>query len=1328
MGIITRLQSRDTSVTFNEVDDAFRVEKDAVLTNFRSQDVDIARDLVFEDARGVAQDLEAILYESGDAHGKGSNAFTGATTTLDGRVVFSPLQSVNIGIYDPSTDTYSDGIAHGEGSLAFWGATTLQDGRIVFAPYNSSNVGIYDPSANSYTNVSHPENSSAFRGATTLSDGRVIFIPYQSDNVGIFDPNDTTQTPEGTYTSGPAHGESGTFNGYAKLSDDRVVFVPFTSFNIGIFDPSDNSYTNVSHTADRTSGAFIGGTALQNDRVVFAPYNNLNVGIFDPNNTTQTPDGTYISGPAHGEGLGSTDGGGAFGGAEILDNGQVVFIPYNSDNVGIFNPDTDTYTSGVTHGENSQAFNGATILDNGRIVAAPLQSDNIGIIFIEKSQFLLRNPETGITEGVDYDNLEQFIDIEELGINPDSLVAPGNDNEISFNDNGTFGASSNLIFDDTFLESPGIRATGSAGIEMDFVPDIPVTANLVSGSGQNVYLYYVIGVLPDGRKTGASLSAGVETAPSLDSTNFVQLSWEERPSVDQYIVVRTGFDFNTFQQINEVVEVINDSSVTTLDDTGQSTGNTLPTLGSNETFGTIKLAPRNVPSPTIGDMMIMDPDGQVGLLSGSSTAKHEGQGAFTIGQRRLQGSNIGTASFAAGRQNTASGNFSAAFGDNTTASGSESFAAGTGSVASGQGAAAFGGSQATDSFAFAAGSGTQATEFNAFAEGNSTIASGSAAHAEGFNTEALGTSSHAEGAFTLARGRNAHAGGDNTIARVFAGRAVGMWNEDYLTSSAPNQQGIEDTSLNDRMFAVGVGDDPSASSGTNDYIDGRGRVDGLYVTIREGTFVRHGLTIDGYNGSNQQYEPILKIGESINTGTDTTQVLTRNPSTNTLEYVDGSALGGISVPGNDTEIVFNDQGNLGSSSNFTFNDSTSVFSTPVLNLSNANGDDKAGDMLVRDSATARVITLDGTSAVAKYEGDGAFTLGSRADGSTVTENSIAIGIDVESSGDGDIINVPYASVAIGTGAIANRYGAIAIGKSTASGAEAIAMGQNTVASGPQSTTFGVATQASGGSSTAMGRDTNASGRQSTAMGENTTASGRYSTAMGYNTEANSTASIAMGDQTISRTHGSVTQGIFNEDYLGAGNEVFSIPTIAASDRMFAVGVGDNPGSINDYNDGLGRADGLYVTYRDGTYIREGLTIERFETNGSGDYVKTNGVTQVETVLSIDNEITSGSDFTQVLVRNPSTNILEYVDGSTLGTQVSVPGNDTELLFNNSGSFGATSLLTLSTKFNINTNTLVNNSDIEFTSSSNGIILTSGDGTRYKLTTENDGSLKMTELA
>ncbi|MFT8016128.1 hypothetical protein ACMYL1_23150, partial [Salmonella enterica subsp. enterica serovar Enteritidis] len=81
------------------------------------------------------------------------------------------------------------------------------------------------------------------------------------------------------------------------------------------------------------AAAFLGAALAPDGRVILAPFNSTNVGIFDPS------DDSYTSGPAHGEGAA------AFLGAALAPDGRVILAPFNSSNVGIFDPSDDSYTS-----------------------------------------------------------------------------------------------------------------------------------------------------------------------------------------------------------------------------------------------------------------------------------------------------------------------------------------------------------------------------------------------------------------------------------------------------------------------------------------------------------------------------------------------------------------------------------------------------------------------------------------------------------------------------------------------------------------------------------------------------------------------------------------------------------------------------------------------------------------------------------------------------------------------------------------------------------------------------------------------------------------------
>jgi hypothetical protein len=59
--------------------------------------------------------------------------------------MLAPLNSANIGIYDPIANTYTDGPVHGRGADAFNSCRLMPNGKVMLVPHDSANIGIYDP-------------------------------------------------------------------------------------------------------------------------------------------------------------------------------------------------------------------------------------------------------------------------------------------------------------------------------------------------------------------------------------------------------------------------------------------------------------------------------------------------------------------------------------------------------------------------------------------------------------------------------------------------------------------------------------------------------------------------------------------------------------------------------------------------------------------------------------------------------------------------------------------------------------------------------------------------------------------------------------------------------------------------------------------------------------------------------------------------------------------------------------------------------------------------------------------------------------------------------
>ena len=201
------------------------------------------------------------------------------------------------------------------------------------------------------------------------------------------------------------------------------------------------------------------------------------------------------------------------------------------------------------------------------------------------------------------------------------------------------------------------------------------------------------------------------------------------------------------------------------------------------------------------------------------------------------------------------------------------------------------------------------------------------------------------------------------------------------------------------------------------------------------------------------------------------------------------------------------------------------------------------------ATTATKATQDGsgnviTSTYAKKSiyGDTSVSLG-RKIGTTVGENSFAVGYNVEASGG--------RSHAEG-------------GSTTASGSCSHAEGVSTIASNDYSHAEGGSTTASGSYSHAEGNSTTASGSYSHAEGYHTTANGFYSHAEGYYTTASGSRSHAEGYYTKADNNASYACGKYNKSMVNGGSSFDQIGD--------AFVIGNGTGNTS-------RSNALRVTYK-----------------------------------------------------------------------------------------------------------------------------------------------------
>ncbi len=199
--------------------------------------------------------------------------------------------------------------------------------------------------------------------------------------------------------------------------------------------------------------------------------------------------------------------------------------------------------------------------------------------------------------------------------------------------------------------------------------------------------------------------------------------------------------------------------------------------------------------------------------------------------------------------------------------------------------------------------------------------------------------------------------------------------------------------------------------------------------------------------------------------------------------------------------------------------------------------------------------------------------------STATQaNAVAIGVFAQAGGvqsialGGNSTASADRSAALGYGAHATGYGATALGYlNTASGGESVALGYNATASGDSSVAIGgYAPVASALYSVAIGTQVQATSSFAVAIGDNTAATGTAATAFGAGTLASGHVSTAFG-------HGTTASGDYSTAF-GTQTTAASLDSTAlgfynvgggdpsnwvSTDPLFEVGNGTDPNNLSD---------------------------------------------------------------------------------------------------------------------------------------------------------------------
>jgi len=304
----------------------------------------------------------------------GTTDYAGSVLLPDGRVLFVPQNSSNVGFFNPMTGLFTTLIPEGLGTITgqFRGGVLVPSGNVVFIPYNSSNIGLFNPLSYQYSNIpiGAQPSTACFHGGVLSPSGTVVMVPRNSANIGVFNPTTLALT-----NVGPIAGQSQTlFGSGVLLPNGNVVMAPLTSGNIGMYNPQTSTFSNVGPVS--SAGRWESASLAPNGNVIFAPSSSLNVMVYNP---------TFVSNPLGAGGLsniviGPTEGTFSFRGSALLPSGNIVFCPADASNVGMFDPGTLQYSNCTVVSAAPSKFVGCTLALDGRVVFCPAGSANVGVL------------------------------------------------------------------------------------------------------------------------------------------------------------------------------------------------------------------------------------------------------------------------------------------------------------------------------------------------------------------------------------------------------------------------------------------------------------------------------------------------------------------------------------------------------------------------------------------------------------------------------------------------------------------------------------------------------------------------------------------------------------------------------------------------------------------------------------------------------------------------------------------------------------------------------------------------------------------------------------
>lgn len=321
------------------------------------------------------------------SHATALTGFNGGVLLNDGRVLLVPNTATKIGLYDPTTDTLSEGVS----ATGYSNGKLLSDGTVILFPNTASQVARYNPVDNT---IEFGASATGYNGGVVSQNGTIIMTPNTGKKVAIYRPKRNMAIAKDITV-------------YGKLKVNSVEALPtvntelstntkedFLKWLQGITTVRKSAWWANATTLQFAEATFAGtsldgsntlntakysdGILMPDGRVVFVPYNSNKLGIYNPSANTFTEStftGTSLDGVSTAK----------YSGGVLMPDGRVAFIPLNSNKLGIYNPSANTFTESAFNDNTIDGANPSTNKYSGGV----LTSDGRGIVFVPSIPNLL---------------------------------------------------------------------------------------------------------------------------------------------------------------------------------------------------------------------------------------------------------------------------------------------------------------------------------------------------------------------------------------------------------------------------------------------------------------------------------------------------------------------------------------------------------------------------------------------------------------------------------------------------------------------------------------------------------------------------------------------------------------------------------------------------------------------------------------------------------------------------------------------------------------------------------------------------------------------------